>query len=223
MKFPTAQILVFAKAPVEGQVKTRMIPDIGESNSTGLYQLMVEHTTGLVANTQLCTVELYCTPDFNHPFFKSLSEKYSITLRNQQGNDLGERMFNAARHSLKTFNSVVIVGTDCLQITEALLGQVLAALTKKACDAIITPAEDGGYVLLGLSQIHEDLFMGIDWGTDKVMAQTRDVLTKLEWKWQETSSLRDVDTYEDLKHIYRNEHQYETSAGVRKLIGSIFS
>jgi rSAM/selenodomain-associated transferase 1 len=223
LKFPTARILVFAKAPVEYQVKTRLIPDIGEKRSTALYQLMLEQTIATVTNGQFCNVELCCTPNTSHSFFINLAEKYPVTLTNQLGSDLGQRMLNAATHSLKTSNSVVIVGTDCLQITEALLGQVLAGLTNKTSDALITPARDGGYVLLGLSKLHPDLFTGIDWGTDKVMAQTRNALTKLGWKWQETPVLRDLDTFADLEHIYQNEHQYQMSTGVRDLIKSIFN
>ncbi len=214
--------MIFAKAPVENQVKTRLVPDIGATKALTLYQAMLDQIVATIVTSQLCSVCLYCTPDSNHSAFNELSRKYPVTLKNQQGIDLGERMCHAAATSLNTHNSVVIVGTDCLQLTESLLGHVLAGLSKNSCDAIISPAHDGGYVLLGLNRVEPELFAGIEWGTNKVMQQTRNALDRMGWDWQETQTLRDVDTYDDLKHIYENEHQYPVNTGVRELLTSIF-
>ena len=222
LKFPASQILVFAKAPVENEVKTRLIPDIGAKHATALYQSMLEQTVATATVGNLCKVSLYCTPNIDHPIFKKLSQTYPVQLMTQQGNDLGERMFQAASQALKTSYSVVIIGTDCLQLTESLLGQVLALLANKTSDVVITPAHDGGYVLLGLNQIHRDLFTDIEWGTDRVMEQTRNALNQLEWNWQLTPMLRDIDTVEDVRYIYQNGHQYPLSTGVRDLLHSIF-
>ena len=221
-KFPASQILVFAKAPVKNQVKTRLAREVGAEKALALYCAMLEQTIETTTKSQCCPVSLYCAPDSSHPTFEALSRKYPLILKNQTGNDLGARMLHAASKSLNAHSSVVIVGTDCLQLTESLLGQVLAGLTSNSCDAIITPAEDGGYVLLGLNRTVPALFEGIDWGSGEVMEQTRRALERLGWRWQETQTLRDIDTFEDIKYLYENEHQYPLNTGVRESLYTIF-
>lgn len=221
-KFPAARILIFAKAPVENQVKTRLVQDIGADSATVLYQTMLEQIVKTVANSFLCPASLYCSPDTSHKIFQQLHSQYSVELKAQQGKDLGERMYNAASQALQTSQTVIIVGTDCLQMTESHLGQVLADLIQKKDDAVITPAEDGGYVLIGLNGAHPDLFNDIEWGSDRVMLQTRDALKSLGWQWKEMSPLRDIDELEDLHHVYKNKHQYHLDTGVHRILRSIF-
>lgn len=222
VKFAAAQILVFAKAPIENQVKTRLIPELGVSLATALYKAMLEQTIATVTHSNLCSIKLLCTPDSNHPYFQQLKSKYAIQLGIQQGADLGERMYHGALHALQSFKSVILLGTDCLQLTESLIGQTLAGLISNAHDAVITPAKDGGYVLMGLNKIDDCLFSNIAWGTEAVMDQTRRALTQLKWNWLETPALNDIDTFDDLKLAYKNKHQHPLNAGVRELLQSVF-
>jgi len=221
LKFHDAVILVFAKAPVAEKVKTRLIPDIGVENATKLYQLMLEHTISTVVNSHLCRVTVCCTPDNNHSFLQSLHSRYAVALDVQRGSDLGERMYNAISKAMITANNVIVIGTDCFQITESLLGQVLAKLSSKSKNAVVTPAKDGGYVLIGLNKNDRSIFSNIEWGTDTVMEQTRVALNSLGWNWQETPVLCDLDTIEDLAHVYKNKHQYHLNTGVQDLLSEI--
>ena len=222
-KFPEARVLIFAKAPILNQVKTRLISDLGAQKATRLYQLMLHQTVATAVNSHLCNVQLCCMPDTQHEDFLELRSRYSVELVTQQGANLGERMFFAASKALKISNSVLIIGTDCLQMAEFQLGQALSLLQSKSYDVVVTPAHDGGYVLLGLNRVSPELFEGIEWGTDRVMDQTRSALDGLGWKWHESTLLRDVDTIDDIQHIYNNEHQYLLDTGVRELVQSIFS
>lgn len=220
-KFRDAHLLIFAKAPVEDQVKTRLIPNIGSINATKLYRLMLEQVVATIANCHLCPVTLCCTPDTEHSSFKTLQSQYAVELDLQHGRDLGEKMYNAVSRALKTARSVVVVGTDCLQLTESFLGHVLAMLSDRKTDAVITPAEDGGYVLLGLNRVDHAIFTDIEWSTERVMIQTRTALEKLGWHYRETKTMRDLDTLEDIRHVYENEHQYLLNTDVRNFLSEV--
>lgn len=221
LKYPNAEILVFARAPVTGQVKTRLIPDIGAERANLLYQQLLEHTVSIISSSNLCQPRLFCTPDTTHPFLQSLCSRFGIPLDTQEGDNLGERMFNAALQRLRVVDHVVLIGSDCLQMTVSHLDSVLSYLSKDGKKVVITPAQDGGYVLLGLSQIHRAIFENINWGTAQVMNQTRDALQQLRWQWQEMDILKDLDTFEDIKDILANEHQYQIDTGVRELLGNL--
>lgn len=222
-KYPNSEILVFAKAPVAGKVKTRLIPDIGPEKANSLYQLMLEQTINTAVSSGLCRVTLVCTPDSSHPFFQYLANRYHIGLAAQQGADLGERMFNAASCSLRNAKNVILIGSDCLQMTATQLEEALCNLLQDENEIVITPAQDGGYVLLGLRRIDRDLFKGVEWGSSRVMNQTRNALQQLNWKWQQMAPLKDLDTIEDIYDIVTNEHQYHLETGVRELIRSLTS
>ena len=222
LKFPDAQILIFAKTPVIGRVKTRLIPHIGDTNALRLYQAMLQQTVETTANSKLCNVRMYCLPTEDHLFIQSLKSDYPIELDIQQGTNLGERMFDAASKALKVCKHVVLIGCDRLQFTAERLENVLSLLSSENIDAVITPAHDGGYVLLGLNRVNPLLFENIEWGTDSVMQQTCNALESLRWEWREMETLRDLDTIEDLAHIKHNEHQYHIDTGVREMLETIF-
>jgi len=190
--------------------------------ATALYAAMLEQIISTITSGSLCNVKLVCAPDSQHSIFHDLQKNYKIELGTQQGSDLGERMFQAASASLLTYKSVVLLGTDCLQMTEYEIGQSLAQLQNRSIDALITPAYDGGYVLLGLNRIDQQLFSGIDWGTERVFEQTENILQQMNWCWKQNPKLHDIDTIDDLKDVYKNEHQYRLNTGVRGLLQSIF-
>jgi rSAM/selenodomain-associated transferase 1 len=218
LKYPTARILIFAKAPVLNQVKTRLIPDLGVEKATQLYRLMLTQTVNMAISSQLCPVQLWCSPDSQHQYFQALGDEYPLKLFSQQGGNLGERMLNAASCAFEVATNVVLIGTDCLQLSESLLYQVLSQLENNNAEVNITPAHDGGYVALGMNQVRNRIFDKVDWGTARVMEQTRQALKDLAWNWTEELPLRDVDTIEDIKHILQNGHQYRLDTDVRELL-----
>lgn len=181
---------------------------------------MLERTVNTAVSGQLCRVKLLCTPDSTHPLFQTLSSHYSVELAIQRGVDLGQRMYNAASEALATYKQVVLIGCDCLQLTRINLNNVLNSLVQDQYDAVVTPALDGGYVLLGLKRVNRALFEHIEWGTDQVMQQTRSALQALQWQYQECEPLQDLDTIDDIKNLLQ-KHRHQLDAGVCEMLDSL--
>lgn len=202
MEFPAARLLVFAKAPVPGRVKTRLIPALGAYHSAALQRQLSEHTLALATHARLCPVEMWCDPDTHHPFFKRCHRRFGVILRQQRGPDLGVRMYRALAATLRHARYAVLIGTDCPGMTAEDLYEALIALSTEA-DVVIGPAEDGGYVLIGVRRCSLRLFSGIAWGGDQVLRQTRSRLQTLNWRRRELTSRWDVDRPQDLERLKR--------------------
>ena len=201
MLAPDARLLIFTKAPVEGQVKTRLIPYIGTASATQLHRLLTAHVVKIATASHLCPVEVWCSPDTSHAFFQQLRQQYPVTLFTQQGKDLGEKMFHAVSDAMQRATRVIIIGSDCLQFTTQHLQQALDSIAGSNKRVVLTPAQDGGYVLIGMNHIDYRLFENIAWGSADVLTQTRRVLQQLGRDWQELSCLKDIDVESDLKDI----------------------
>ncbi len=211
----TARILVFAKAPIPGRAKTRLIPALGAVGAAMLQQRLTLHTLVTASRSRLPT-QLWCHPDPRHPFFTACADGFGIPCRSQQGDDLGARMQYAATVALgegvgpishpasatdagEIGDPVLLIGTDCPDLAAADLTTAAESLADN--DAVLGPALDGGYYLLGLRRLHPSLFEGIPWGTDAVLAETRRRLAALGWRWRELASLADIDRPEDLAFL----------------------
>ena len=210
MQFPDSRILIFAKAPVPGQVKTRLIPGLGAEGAAHLHGTLLEKTISQAVASGLAPVSFWCAPSTDHPAFQRLASECGIGLETQVGEDLGERMLRAAEQGLREAGSVLLIGTDCPALSPIHLRQALLWL-ESGKDAVIGPAEDGGYVLLGLKRTHPQLFRGIEWGSDRVLSDTRERLSTLGWRWEELETLWDLDRPEDLKR-YQNSSLDEAPA-----------
>jgi rSAM/selenodomain-associated transferase 1 len=197
--FPGGVILIFAKAPVAGEVKTRVIPALGAQGAAHLHEQLARRCIAEACSAALCPVQLWCAPDAAHPFFAHCQKEFGVPLRTQQGEDLGARMAHASRTALETASYAVIIGTDCPDLTAHDLRAALDAL-QQGHDAVLGPAEDGGYVLLGLRRTAPLLFENMPWGTGQVLALTRARLKRLQWRWHELPARRDVDRPQDLDH-----------------------
>lgn len=210
MRFPQARILVFAKPPVPGRSKTRLIPALGPEGAARLHAELVQHTLLIATRAALCPVELWCTDPVDHPFFQLCRGQFDIPCQRQTGADLGERMAQAMAASLQTASPVLLIGTDRPTLTRADLEAALAALSA-GHDCVLQPVEDGGYCLIGLAARHgadcAQLFEGVDWGTADVMAQTRARLQALGWRWQELDMTWDLDLPEDLPRLKGSRFQ----------------
>lgn len=192
-----SRILVFARAPAIGAVKTRLIPRLGAEGAARLHAALVRHTVRTAVSAALAPVELWCTPDTKHPFFVACAAEFGVALEGQIGADLGARMNHALTHALDRARFALLVGSDCPTLDAEGLAEALQALASGA-DAAITPATDGGYVLIGLRRPAAALFDDMPWGTGAVMEHTRERLRTLGWQWHETAPLADLDTPDDL-------------------------
>lgn len=190
-------VLVFARTPVPGKVKTRLIPAIGAERAVNLHRAMLWRTLATAVDAALGPVVLCCTPTTDHPHIAELSRSFPIVLEGQSGGDLGERMHRA----LETRpGGALVVGTDCPFLQVADLRAAADALIGGA-DAVIGPAEDGGYYLLGVRRSVAGIYARVPWGTGGVLARTRENLRDLGWRWHEIVPRRDVDRPEDLAAI----------------------
>jgi uncharacterized protein len=201
--YPDSVIMVFCKAPIPGQVKTRLIPPLTGVEAAQLHCELTEKTLQTAIQKHLCEVQLWCSPIIDHPFFTSLEQLYCVGRFVQKGAGLGARMHQAFGQALARFSSAIIIGCDCPSLASADLEQALERLTQgKAC--VLAPAEDGGYVLIGLSQPQPTLFADMPWGTDKVLKLTRSRIQFLKLKHHELNTQWDIDTVDDLIR-YRGE------------------
>ena len=196
-------ILVFAKAPIPGEVKTRLIPALGAAGAAELHERLVDRTLATAAAAATGPVELCCAPDALHPALAALARAHGATLAGQGPGDLGDRMREAFRRALTGAPAAIVIGCDCPALTPEHLREAAAALAA-GHDAVLAPAEDGGYVLIGLTHASDSLFDGIGWGGPTVMAATRERLAALGWRSQELATLWDVDRPADVARIRRD-------------------
>jgi len=192
-------VIVFARAPVPGATKTRLIPALGAEGAAELHRRLVERMLAEAIAADVGPVELCCTPDTAHPFFADCARRFGITLQSQDGADLGGRMHHALVRQLAQRPAALLVGSDIPALQARHLRQARQALGE--ADAVFIPAEDGGYVLVGLSQPQPRLFSDITWGGDEVMAQTRARAAEAGLRIATLDSLWDLDQPSDLVRV----------------------
>jgi rSAM/selenodomain-associated transferase 1 len=183
------RIVIFAKAPVPGLVKTRLIPALGADGAAALAARMLEQTVAAALASGL-QVELCGEPDPASWYSGPLVE-----LSAQGDGDLGQRLHRAAERVL-ALEPVLLIGADCPALDSRRLRGAAEALEHH--DAVLHPAEDGGYVLLGLRRFDASLFAGIAWSTDAVAAQTLTRIAGLGWSVDVRETLADIDVPADL-------------------------
>ncbi|UCH49924.1 MAG: TIGR04282 family arsenosugar biosynthesis glycosyltransferase [Betaproteobacteria bacterium] len=203
------RVQVFARAPVSGKVKTRLIPRLGAEAAARLQMKLTSHAVATAIASELGPVELWCSPDISHPSFAALSQQ-GVALRDQGGGDLGERMHRALSSAILNGEFAVLIGSDCPCLTPHDLRCAAQAL-RDGADLAFVPAEDGGYVLIAARSCSHQLFDDIAWGSEHVMAQTRSRLRELGQTWQELPPRWDIDRPEDYDRLLR-EHPKLLSA-----------
>ena len=201
--FPTARLLVFAKAPVPGQVKTRLAGQLGARGAALLYGNLWRGIFFCPVGARLFQVELWCAPDTRHGFFVVCRHQYGVRLRPQGAGDLGQRMNRALNRTLADGHPAVLIGGDCASLgVEELRAAFLCLIAGRA--AVLGPAADGGYVLVGLSQPCPEIFQGIAWGAGTVLQETRRRFEQAGVDWTELPLGWDVDTPTDLRRLRRS-------------------
>ncbi len=188
-------ICLFAKAPILGQVKTRMQRVLTPAECLALHCKLLETCCANLAQApSACSVELHVTALHSH--FADLSQRHGFAIKQQRGRHLGARMSHAVRQSLRCAEAVVLVGADCPSVKGRLLSDMLSHL--QTTDAVMIPAHDGGYVALGVKRYAPELFCNIAWGSSLVAEETRRRLEALQWSWVEMPAQADIDRPEDL-------------------------
>ena len=171
---PLNLLILFAKAPREGGVKTRMEPALGRREALELHRALLRDTIDLAGGIAGCDFELH-TPDPEDPFWEAFRGRFPI--RAQRGSDLGARMENAFRAGLATHERVVVIGSDAPTLPPEHLGGAFEALIEG--EVVIGPGCDGGYYLIGARGSVPPVFAGIAWGGPTVLAETLSRLSPL--------------------------------------------
>lgn len=194
-------IAILAKAPIPGLAKTRLIPELGAHGAAVLQERLTERAVETAVAADTGPVTLWCTPELDHAAFQELAARFPVTLKRQPDGDLGERMLGAIA---AVGGPTLVIGTDCPALEPATLRAAAEALCDGA-DVVVTPAEDGGYVLVGARKAHAALFSEMPWGTDTVMKETRARLGAQRLAAVELAPLWDIDRPVDLVRLER-EH-----------------
>ena len=193
------RIVIFAKAPVPGQAKTRLIPALGADGAARLAQQMLLDTWSTASSVLVASAELCVTPEPAHADWRGRLPRRAVEVTDQGGGDLGERLARAAARVIGEHERVLLIGTDCPDLTERRLRDACWEL--ESHDAVIHPTFDGGYALLGLRRFDPSIFAGIAWSTASVGRETIGRIKALGWSLHLGETLRDIDEPEDLAAI----------------------
>ena len=177
-------IIVFARAPVPGQAKTRLIPRLGAWGAARLHLRLIRHALRTARAARCGPVELHLTR--RHSLFRGA--------RLQRGRDLGERM----HHALARHPGAILIGTDGPELRAADQRRA-ARWLRGGCEAVLAPAEDGGYALIGSRFSRMEWFQGIEWGGPRVYAET--VKRLAGYRWRALRTLWDLDRPQDLERF----------------------
>jgi uncharacterized protein len=192
----TARILIFAKAPVPGRVKTRLIPAVGAVGAARLAGRMLDRTLEQALTAGIGPVELCASPALTHHDWAGHPLPPGLDTSDQGDGDLGARLARAARRHLVQGQRVLLIGTDCPGLSVSRLRRAAAVLDDHR--AALYPTADGGYALLGLRDFHPSLFADIPWGTSAVADLTLARLGALRWHAWVGEQLADIDEPADL-------------------------
>lgn len=196
MSAAATRIVIFAKAPVPGSVKTRLIPLLGEAGAAELARQMLADTVAQALAAGLAIPELCATPQPDDAAWMGHLPA-GVRLTDQGAGDLGQRLNAAATRVIGAGERILLIGTDCPELDAPRLAEAAAQLDRH--DAVIHPARDGGYVLLGLARTDPSLFDDVAWSTGTVAATTIARIGALGWSLFVGDTLRDVDEPADLE------------------------
>lgn len=200
-RFVDVKVQLFAKRPLPGHCKTRLIPALGPQGAAALHRKMVVHMFDILGKSGCLRVDLWKDSDAADPFWRDIDNQFRPRWHVQSGDNLGQRMQYALSQGYRQQPYRILLGTDCPAMTPYHISALLDAL-RHGVDAAFIPVEDGGYGAIALSSAaHWRLFRDIPWNTGAVMSCTRQQLQRLGWTWYETPMLWDVDTPEDLSRL----------------------
>ena len=195
------ELILFAKQPVAGEVKTRLQPQYTPEQAANIAQYFIEASVVNAVNHWAGPVSIYASPDTSHPIFSKLAAQYDLKLYSQKGNDLGLRMYAAMEDGIKRHGAAAVMGCDLPHCPQSVFENAFSLMSNK--QAVLGPTRDGGYYFLGLTELHAALFSAIEWGTDKVLADTLSRTASLDIDIVLLPTLQDIDTATDLLEVAR--------------------
>lgn len=191
-KKSTDLLLIFTRNPELGKCKTRLAATTGDQIALEIYKFLLEHTVKITEELSVEKQVYYSETIWKDDVWNE--EFYTKKL--QQGIDLGERMKNAFENGFKSgFNKIIIIGSDMYDLSDTDIKKAFAALNKT--DYVLGPAEDGGYYLLGMKKLKDELFNDKAWGTGNVLKDT--LMNLKNEKYSMLEERNDVDLFEDIQ------------------------
>ena len=191
-------VLVFAKPPLAGVAKTRLIPALGAAGAARLAQALLDHTLSEASIAELRPLWL-CTTQ-RHPLLARVARRHGVRRRLQRGRDLGERMAQARQRACRDAPAALLLGADCPGLDAACLRRAAQALDH--AEVVFAPALDGGFALVGCraqaAAAMTQLFSHQTWSVADVMQRMREGMRALKLCWIELAALADIDVPEDL-------------------------
>jgi rSAM/selenodomain-associated transferase 1 len=219
-----AALVIFAKAPIPGEVKTRLCPPLTSDEAATLHGSMVldvlERTRPLTLRVTQGSGPawdrfLACAPSAEHVFFRIMEERHHVRVFSQTGDDLGVRMRDAFRTVFDLgYQKAVLIGTDVPSLSGRLVAQALEVLSHH--DVVLGPTLDGGYYLIGLTRLQSDLFAELPWSTDRVCVLTQEKARMLQLSLDLLPPQRDLDTVEDVLAIIQEAGLSAEGSGLKK-------
>ncbi len=194
-------LAIFAKAPIAGQVKTRLCPPLTHTQAAELFRCFLLDTVERMCSLETVQVFLAIMPADSEPLFREMVP-FPVRYLPQRGDSLGEREINMLADMLDAgFSRVVIIGSDIPTLPVAHIHEAFTRLEDPACDAVFGPSTDGGYYLVGAREVHRRLFENIAWSTPQVLEQTLEQARLHQLAVELVPSWYDVDTVEDLQRL----------------------
>lgn len=190
--------LIFAKAPLPGFAKTRLIPALGEEGAARLAARLLQHTVAQAVLANIGPVELWVSPSRQLPVWKELLLSSRLEWFEQVSGSLGQRMAAATLRASDRGDPVLLMGTDCPALTAERLRAAAVELGRH--DALMAPVSDGGYALLGLRRYLPDVFRDVPWSTPRVASITQQRIKRAGWTLKEMATLHDIDEPADLQY-----------------------
>jgi len=192
------EVAVFAKAPVPGFTKTRLIPVLRPEGAAAFQRKLMEQAVRTALEAGIGPATLWCAPDPSHQAFADLAARFAVGLVPQVSGDLGARML--AAFDAAAPRPLVLIGTDCPSLGAQDLRDAADAL-RGGADVAIAPAEDGGYGLIAARRPMPILFRDMPWSTAKVMSLTRERARAAGLTLVESRTIWDVDTPADYERL----------------------
>ena len=199
-------IQLFARAPVPGQCKTRLLPVLSPEACASLHETLLRHTVKAALSSRADAVQLWCTPDLEHAVFQDLGSLPGVTVQTQVGRDLGARMLHALSNARVAGQFPLLIGCDCPEQSAERLDEALVCMGRNLETMVFRTACDGGYVAVGTGLSAEALsatgvFDHVPWGSSTVMRTTRFRLQRAGIGWAELAALPDIDDPSDLRRV----------------------
>ena len=211
---PKLLLVVVAKAPVPGEVKTRLLPHFTPEEAVDLYRCFLQDRIEEVGRLKGIDLAVAFTPAGARDTFTRITGN-GFNLFAQKGDDLGQRLNNIFIDKLaQGYAAVSIIDSDTPDLPRSMVEQSFQALMSGGADIVFGPCNDGGYYLVGMRQPHPELFEDIPWSTDAVLTVTLQRAGRLGIRTLLLPGWNDLDTFEDLIDFYdRHKNQLPNAGG----------